>query len=156
MQTVSKIEAARRHLDEAIRLFFEDRDSLVVHTLAAAAQSILRDLARAQGDTHLSILHDHPHISPDHRKDWIQAINAPRNFFKHADTDPEATLQFDEADNEKVLLDAVLLYGTVAKSYLSSASVYMGWFTTKHAELRSAISGNQVGDYCVRNSISPD
>jgi hypothetical protein len=58
-------------------------------------------------------------------------------------------------ENETVLLDAVFLYGTVADDHLSAASVYMGWFTTKNPELRLTISGNQMGDYCVRNSISP-
>ncbi|MBZ0067426.1 MAG: hypothetical protein K8F26_01305 [Thiobacillus sp.] len=156
METISKLDAARRHLDEAIRLFFEGRDSLAIHTLTAAAQGILRDVARATGAQHVSILHDHPHISPEHRKDWVNAINAPRNFFKHADNDPNGTLEFDEAVNESLLLDAVLLYGTVAQEYLSAASVYMGWFTTKNPGLRGAISGNQVGDYCVRNGISPN
>lgn len=33
---VTKIDAARRQLDCAIRLFFDDDDSLAVHTLAYA------------------------------------------------------------------------------------------------------------------------
>lgn len=156
METISKLEVAKRHLDEGIRLFFEGRDSLIIHTLTAAAQGILRDVARATGAQHLSILHDHPHIPPEHRKDWINAINAPRNFFKHADNDPYGMLEFDETLNETLLLDAVLLYGTVAQKYLSAANVYMGWFTTKNPGLRGAISENQIGDYCVRNGISPN
>jgi len=156
METIRKLEAAKRHLGEAIRLFFEGRDSLAIHTLAAAAQGILRDIARASDAQHLSILHDHPNISPEHRKDWVNALNAPRNFFKHANNDPYGTLEFDESENVNVLLDAVLLYGTVGREHLSAANVFMGWFTTKNPELRAAISNNQIGDYCVRNGISPD
>ena len=89
METISKLDGARRHLDEAIKLFFEDRDPLVVHTLAAAAQGTLRDVAKATGAERLSILHDHPGIPAEHRKTWINSINAPRNFFKHADKDHE-------------------------------------------------------------------
>ncbi|GAB3366933.1 hypothetical protein GCM10027431_09700 [Lysobacter rhizosphaerae] len=156
MEIVTKLDAAKRHLDLAIRLFFEERDALGVHTVAAAAQGILRDIARVEGADRLSILHDHPDIRPERRKDWITALNAPRNFFKHADNDPDGTLEFDEEDNVLVLLDAVLLYGTVAKEYLSSANVFMGWFTTRHPEMRGAISGNQIGDFAVRNGFSPD
>ena len=156
METITKLEAARRQLDQAIKLFFEGRDALSIHTLASAAQGILRDIAKATGAQHLSILHDHPQISPEHRKDWVRAINAPRNFFKHADNDPNGTLKFSEIENENLLLDSVLLYNTVAQQYLSAANVYIGWFTTKNPELRGAVSSNQIGDYCVRNSISPD
>lgn len=156
METITKPEAARRHLDAAIRLFFEGRDALAVHTLAAAAQGILRDIARATGAEHQSILQDHPQIPPERRREWISAINAPRNFFKHADNDPNGVLEFDAAKNEYLLLDAVLLYGTVVNDYLSSASVYIGWYTTKNSNLRVAISNNQIGDYAVRNGISPE
>lgn len=156
METITKLEVARRHLDEAIKLFFERRDPLVIHTVAAAAQGTLRDIAKATGAERLSILHDHPGIPEDRRKDWINALNAPRNFFKHADKDPQGTLEFDESDNIDTLLDATLLYWTVSGDYLSSASVFMGWFTTKNPEMRNAVSENQIGEYAVRNKISPD
>jgi hypothetical protein len=156
METITKLEAARRQLDQAIKLFFEGRDALSIHTLASAAQGILRDIAKATGAQHLSILHDHPQIPPEHHKEWVRAINHPRNFFKHADKDSNGTLEFDEIENENLLLDSVFLYGTVTQKYLSSVNVYIGWFTTKNPELRAAISGNQIGDYCVHNSISPN
>ncbi|HWG10981.1 MAG TPA: hypothetical protein VN693_05725 [Rhodanobacteraceae bacterium] len=153
---MSKLDAARRQLNEAIKLFFEERDALAIHTLAAAAQGTLRDIARATGAEHLSILHDNPSIPTEHRKTWINAINAPRNFFKHADVDHDSVLEFYDSDNIDTLLDAVFLYWAVSDESLSSASVFIGWFTTKHAEMRDAISGDQIGDYCVRNKISPD
>lgn len=156
MEQVSKLDSARRHLDEAIKLFFEERDPLVVHTLAAAAQGTLKDIARATGAKHLSILHDHPAISAADRKRWIDMINKPRNFFKHADKDHAAFLDFDEQLNIETLLDAVLLYWTIGGAFLSSANVFMGWFTTRHPEMRTAVSNDQIGDYAVRNGISPD
>lgn len=156
MQKITKLESARRHLDEAIKLYFESRDPLAIHTLASAAQGALRDIAKATGATRLSILHDHPDIREDHRKDWINALNAPRNFFKHADRDPQGTLEFDESDNILTLLDAVLLYWNVSGEHLSSANVFMGWFTTSHPEMRSAISDNKIGEYAVRNKICPE
>lgn len=155
MSALGKIEAAERNLKEAIRLFFEERDPVAVHTLAAAAQGILRDLARGQKLEHLSIIHDNPLVPEQERRKWLKAINAPRNFFKHADNDPEAIIEFAESANIGLLLDAVLLYGTVTKKYLSETSVFLGWFTTANPEMRASVSGNQIGDYCVRNNISP-
>jgi ribosomal protein S7 len=48
-ETVTKLEVAERQLRVAIRLFFERRDMIAVHTLAAAAQGVLRDLGRRKG-----------------------------------------------------------------------------------------------------------
>ena len=129
---------------------------MAIHSVAAAAQGILRDIARATDAEHKSILHDHPDVPEDMKKQWVNALNEPRNFLKHADRDPYGTLEFYDRDNEDVLLDAVLLFWSVAQAPLSSANLFMGWFTTKNPELREAISGNQIGEYCVRNNISPN
>jgi hypothetical protein len=48
-EIVSKLEVADRHLRVAIRAFFERKDLIAVHTLAAAAQGVLADLARPRG-----------------------------------------------------------------------------------------------------------
>ncbi|MBS0385449.1 MAG: hypothetical protein JSS00_08875 [Proteobacteria bacterium] len=156
MDAITKLEGARRHLDEAIKLFFEDRDPLVVHTVVAAAQGTLRDIAKATGTAHLSILHDHPNIPAENRTDWINRLNRPRNFFKHADKDHDAILEFDIKDNIDTLLDSVLLYWAVHSEPLSSANVFMGWFTTKHPEMRGSFSENKIGNYCARNGFSPE
>ena len=41
---VNKLEAARRQLDAAIRMFLMDEDCLAIHSLAAASYRVLRDL----------------------------------------------------------------------------------------------------------------
>jgi len=155
MKKIKKLEAAQRNLKAAIRLFFEERDAVAVHTLAAAAQGVLRDIARSRNLDHTSILHDHPHVDQEVRREWINALNAPRNFFKHADKDPEGSLEFDEHENVLVLLDAVLILFEL-HAHIQEAGVFIGWFTTANPKMRSAISGNQIGDYCVRNNIRPD
>jgi hypothetical protein len=45
-ETVTVLEAAERQLRTAIRLFFERRDMIAIHTLATAAQEILRRLGK--------------------------------------------------------------------------------------------------------------
>ena len=46
---ISKLAAAQRQLDAAIRMFFQREDELAIHTLTAAAFQILRDLAKKRG-----------------------------------------------------------------------------------------------------------
>ena len=43
--TVTKLEAASRQLDTAIRLFFSGGDAVSIHTLAAAAFNVFADIA---------------------------------------------------------------------------------------------------------------
>jgi hypothetical protein len=69
-QIISKVEAADRQLRVAIRLFFERKDLLAVHTLAAAAQGILTDLARPKD---IKIIFDR--LDPDLRRAYRSAQN---------------------------------------------------------------------------------
>lgn len=156
MTTIQKLEAARQNLAAAVRLFFERGDPIPVHTLAAAAQGVIRDVATSRGLSHTSILHDHPEIPAVTKKEWVTILNAPRNFFKHADKDPDGTLEFDGKENEPLLLDACLTLTELSNQRLSEANVYLGWVTTANPALRPALSNNQIGEYAVRNNISPN
>ena len=155
METIGKLEVARRSLVEAIRLFFDERDAVAIHTLAAAAHEILRDISRHRGIETGSILHDNPEIPESDRKHWYQALNAPTNFFKHADRDPEGILEFDSEENVNFLLASVLLLVQVDTLPLHEANVFLGWITTRNPELRGAVVGDSVGEYCVRNNVDP-
>lgn len=46
---INKLEAARRQINAAIRMSFLDEDELAIHTVAAAAYSIVRDLLGGRG-----------------------------------------------------------------------------------------------------------
>ena len=46
---INKLEAARRQICAAVRMFFDGEDELAVHTVASAARSILGDLHRERG-----------------------------------------------------------------------------------------------------------
>ena len=79
---ISQTDAAQRQVCEGIRLLFEERDPVAVHTLVGAAQGILRDLLQKQGKG--SLLKDHPLIRQEKRKQWITIVNSFQDFFKHA------------------------------------------------------------------------
>lgn len=154
MPILRKIHTAERNLEEAVRLFFEKRDPIAVHTLASAAQGVVRDIARSRGLDHTSILDDNPLITENNRQKWISAINAPRNFFKHADKDPEGLLDFEEEENIITLLDAAIIYSLIEGHPSHAGGVFTGWFITANPELKDAISGNTLAEFCEKFGIS--
>ncbi len=48
---VTKLAAAKRQLQAAIRLFFLEEDELAIHTVASAAYGLLKDLKRDRGQS---------------------------------------------------------------------------------------------------------
>ena len=80
---VQKVDAARRQLDEAIRLWMAGRDPLAIHKLTMAAFGVLYDLAEHQG----LLREDDPLVlllsRLGHRR-----FRRLANFLKHADKDP--------------------------------------------------------------------
>ena len=101
---ITKIDAAQRQLDCAIRLFLQADDALSIQTLAQAAFQILFD------------------IYPWHRKDgfekdlsreiermgWPDFVRA-RNFLKHADRDPHEMM----GQHSYILTMAALGFGAI-------------------------------------------
>ncbi len=90
---VSKLDAAKRQLDAAIELWFYDQDPVAVHTLAAAAYEIIHDINLKKGGS-VDLLYDTVMIKDEYRKEYVDLVKKPGNFFKHADRDPEAILEF--------------------------------------------------------------
>ena len=87
MRQVSKLEAARRQIDAAIRMLFNEEDNLAVHTLAWAAHCVVRDVAKATGKANLLSDFFERHLDSHYRE--------LANFLKHADRDPnEAIVEF--------------------------------------------------------------
>lgn len=90
---VSKTDAAKRQIETAIRFWFFSGDPVSVHTLAAAAHQILHDLGKKLGAS--TILRDVPGIHPERKRELRELMSRYENFFKHADRDPDALLDFN-------------------------------------------------------------
>jgi hypothetical protein len=130
---VTKITAAERQLKEAIRLFFQERDPVAIHTLIGAAYQIFYDLGRKQGNE--SLLRDSEWIRDERKKEWNRILNSARNFFKHADRDPENELEFRPEINPFLLFDAILLCESVSKKRTNEGRIFVSWFTLKYPDL---------------------
>jgi hypothetical protein len=104
---ITKLEAAKYQLGTAIRLYFEDRDPVSVHTLVSAAWEVIEKLCEDQGHVGLRALMKQV-IAPAHHREVGDALNKARNFFKHG-SNPSATLSFNEDQNLGVI--AACIYG---------------------------------------------
>ncbi len=129
---IVKLDAASRLLDTAIRLFFAGDDAVAVHSLAAAAANVFSDLAdhRHTGDSWRARLREDSKLSAREVK---EILNRAWNFFKHADRDPEGTLQFDEIDSEHLMFVAVLECGDLAATTCCMQAFQL-WYIAAHPE----------------------
>ena len=107
IQYITKLQAARRQLVTALNLFFDDREPVSVHTLAHAAWEITSSLCEHEGiDTFVERAAD---ISGEPVKQIRGKATQFKNFFKHADRDPGATLdEFGDRWNDPLLIAATM------------------------------------------------
>lgn len=129
---ITKLEAAGRQLDTAIRLFFGNGDAVSIHSLAVAAANVFADVAehmnagvswrtRARDDSHLSMMK----LKAVMHEEW--------NFFKHADRDPNAMLNFNEHLSEDFMFMAVLDCGDLHFT-TCSMQAFQIWYIAAHPE----------------------
>ena len=132
MAIVTKLEAARRQLDTAIRLFFSGGDSISIHTLAASAANVFADVSdRKLGQSWRSIIRETNKISKSQLKD---IIHREWNFFKHADRDTDSTLEFDESTTDHVIFVASLECGEVKKDLSRIMEVFQIWYIAAYPD----------------------
>ncbi|MHB1076356.1 hypothetical protein [Thiobacillus sp.] len=134
MSSLTKIEAAKRQLVTALRLFFDDCDPVSVFTLASNAWEIIDALCENGGILSLSG-QTRGHLPPD--KDLRQHyVNSPyRNYFKHADRDPYIELSgFDDLKNDGMLFLAVEDYIRLNHQSPLEFQVYQLWYLAIYTE----------------------
>ena len=103
---ITKLDAARRQLELAIVLYFHKGDPVSIHTLTAAAYDVLRGVNLDKGGQPMIKDWVFEMIKPEHISEFRQTLGSAQNFFKHADRDPDATLEFVPQQTEFLLLDA--------------------------------------------------
>jgi hypothetical protein len=122
---LTKIDAAEAQIRAAVRMFFERGHPVPVYTLANAAREIVatigdqidvetvqQELAAARGLT---------------VKELLRPLSQTANFFKHADRDADAVLDFDEGDAEVALQLACHDFGRITGGMPTEAQIYEAW-----------------------------
>lgn len=133
VERVSKLDAARRQLDCAIALYFNDGDSVSTHTLVAAAYEVLRDLsARENGMPAMLKERTLDFVRPEHQKAVRQKLSEAENFFKHADRDPTEILEFSASQTESLLLDACDQHTHLTRTTTPAMQAMRLWYIVHH------------------------
>jgi hypothetical protein len=145
-QTISidKVGAAKSQLKTALRLFFDDGDEVSQHTLVGAAHGILQDLCTAKGlkfsdadERALSLEHSMRQsllVSKGYATKVEIAVNDAKNYFKHADEDPESPLSFAFQTTHLLAFDAVRLLALLDDDVPKELRVFVLWFQLRYPE----------------------
>jgi hypothetical protein len=136
----SKIEAAEIQLNEAIFLFFDNANPMVIETLIGAVIGVLRPLGKKYGIK--APIHDSDIIKSEFKNKWIKDyLHKAQNFCKHADNDQEASL-FYETDTLPIhIFEACHLFRHLSSNKClkyrqsKSAIMYELWFGLKYPKL---------------------
>ncbi|MFA4981349.1 MAG: hypothetical protein WC592_02630 [Candidatus Omnitrophota bacterium] len=136
---ISKIQAAEAQLNEAIFLFFDEANPVVIETLIGAVIGILRPIGKKYGIQAPS--HDSDKIKPEYKKLWIDTLHKAQNFFKHADNDSDDILSYENDILPFCIVEACHLFRYVASDkclkYRQSqpALLFEIWFWLKYPHL---------------------
>ena len=131
---ISKIAAAQRQLDAAIRMFFQREDELAIHTVAAAAFQILRDVTKGRGGHFTSEVFQSSILSiaqqyvqgtlPPNKKAMIEGSSLMPTIAELAE---HIRVQGDNFDKERIHVNVSKRHEH--KVWLSETTVFL-----KHAE----------------------
>jgi hypothetical protein len=132
--SLSKLDVARRQLVTAIRLFLHLGDPVSIYTLAANAWEIvdalccLRDVESLSQEARENI-----ESSKNLKRDFV---NTPfRNFFKHADHDPEEMIEGFSAERcDSVIYLAVEDYIRLEQKSPIEFQVFQLWYLSVHID----------------------
>jgi hypothetical protein len=127
---VTKLDAAREQLQEAITLFFEDRSAIAVHTLVLSAHQVLHDYT----DRKASMIKNDRALN-ENGQSIIQRYNKEFNFFKHAKGDRDATLAFHPELHTFFLADALHLFAAATGEWPLAHKVFNFWFILKRPNM---------------------
>jgi hypothetical protein len=123
---IRKLDAARNQLKTAITMWFNEGDPVSIHTLACAAYEIIHHISKKKNRPK-PLIYDTDHIKDEYRKKWEALIKNPANFFKHASTDPDATIEFHPPVSELFILYSVLGVSFCGEKQNDEESAFMFW-----------------------------
>jgi hypothetical protein len=122
----TKIDAAEAHIITAVILYFRDEQPASAYCLASSAREILTTLGDKTGVE--TILHEISSAKGNTQGETIKKAHEFANFFKHANRDPAAVLEFPEEQLEVVLFIACHDFGRIAGGMPIEAQVYEAFF----------------------------
>ena len=150
---VSKLEAVKQQIDEAILMFFNRRNSIVIHTIVGAAHQVLHDLADRENSM---IKNDRAAESSGKGKTWYTRLNKEYNFFKHAEKDKNEKIMFDPLLFTYYLIDCVYMYRALTNTSPHSHKVFDMWFALSNTEAIGDQEVRRVAEQLSEKEVDPE
>lgn len=104
--TITKLDAARRQIDAAVSLWFQEGDPLAVHMLIAGGHHLCNDMTGKK----VSFLWNNSLCPPEHRKALIAYLVRVENFCKHAEKNDPDTVEIDPDFTALYAVDSIELF----------------------------------------------
>ncbi len=127
--TISKLDAARRQLQTAIALWFEDGDAVSIHTLACAAYEIIHAVSKKRNPGREPLIFDNDVIHENSRAEFNRIVKSFGNFFKHANNDGDGVIQFTPALARFFIGFAIKGLDACGERLGPEESAFMSWNT---------------------------
>lgn len=145
--TLTKLDAARRQLETAVKLWFDEEDAVSIHTLVAAAHRVVHDVAEHHGMDG-AVLIDSNRLTQwgYNAKEFKKAIRQAETFFKHAENDPEDTYTFATGQTEFLLYSAIECYHRLDPTKSKMLALYMAWLHFHHPQTLSEFGRNKFAE----------
>lgn len=132
---ISKLDAAKRQLETAIRIYFSNGDPVSIHTLVSASYNIIKDInKKRKGDPMLIKEKFIEFVKPEYKNYIRKMFNEAENFFKHANSDHEKSIDFNPGLSELLILDAISHYYGLAGEDTPLFQIYRGWYVINNPQ----------------------
>ena len=132
---LSKLDAARRQLHVAIRMYFNEGDVVAMHTLTAAAFALVQNMLDAKGSKESPTQWINAAIRPEYRKRCWKALHQTANFLKHADKDSEKFHEFAPEETENLLFMAAYHYRLLTMDDTPETRLMVNWYFMKYPDI---------------------
>jgi hypothetical protein len=145
--TLTKLEAGSRQLRTALTLWFDEGDPVSTYTLAFAAYEIFHAVSLHRDPNRQDLLFDSDWIKDEFRRDWNKHIRREVNFFKHADRDPEGSIEFNPELTEFLFLFASFARELCDYPVTEEEHLFAWWLQLHRPELLTDQGRKFVGDH---------
>jgi len=135
-QIIDKLDAACRQLNTAISLWFNNGDAVSIHTLTCSAYQVVHDINRRSSE--MELLYDSIIVKDEYRREWVNNLKQEYNFFKHADNDPEGTVEFDPVITEFFIIFTSLGLERLGRKPDEVRSAFNIYFCFRHPDSLTA------------------
>jgi hypothetical protein len=132
---VDKLDAAIRQLRTAIWLWFNDGDPVAIHALSFAAYEVIHVVSKKRNPKRRDLLFDSLLIKEEHRSRINMKLKEAAYFFKHADRNPDAELEFDPELSEGFIIYAICGREQCGAPQSDEESTFLWYWEIQHPEL---------------------